>query len=384
MTAESPTVLLDMTTGQRVAHFAEVDLAAERTPDSQALLLRPAARLAGGHRYAVAITNRVRAKNGDDLAVPPGFAALRDGKHTDHELLEAMRPRFAEVLEALDAAGIPEDDLVVAWDFTVASDAHLFADTATARDRAVAALDGAPDHVHDQDRRAGRRRQRDPPPDHRHARRAAPPHQQRRRGPRHAARARRRRPARGAAASTRSRSPRSSRRARPRWAGRRSPWCSTATACWAAPARRPAACSAPPPPSCAWSSSAPTCAACPTMDLPAVARALNELSFADEMFEVQTQGIVNHVALVRAMRTTLRRGAVRRGRAQARRSGARLLLRAVAGRDLRHRRDGVRADDHARRARCRRRELLDAARSLRRLADLPDDPERRVPRSRST
>jgi hypothetical protein len=44
------------------------------------------------HRYAVAITSRVRARDGEALAVPPGFAALRDGKHTDHELLEAMRP----------------------------------------------------------------------------------------------------------------------------------------------------------------------------------------------------------------------------------------------------------------------------------------------------
>jgi hypothetical protein len=41
-----------------------------------------------------------------------------------------------------------------------------------------------------------------------------------------------------------------------------------------------------------------------TPDLPAVARALNELSFADEVFEVITQGLVNHVALTRAMRTS--------------------------------------------------------------------------------
>jgi len=41
-----------------------------------------------------------------------------------------------------------------------------------------------------------------------------------------------------------------------------------------------------------------------TPDLPAVARALNELSFSDELFEVITQGLVNHVALTRAMRTS--------------------------------------------------------------------------------
>jgi len=141
LAADSPTVILDMTTGTRVAHFAEVDAQAADQPDAQALLLRPAARLIGGHRYAVGITNRVHAKDGSELAVPPGFAALRDHKDTDHALLETMRPRFAEVLDALDAAGFPEDDLVVAWDFTVASDEFLHRDMIAARDRAIAALD---------------------------------------------------------------------------------------------------------------------------------------------------------------------------------------------------------------------------------------------------
>jgi len=144
LTAESPTVILDLTTGERVPHFAEVDAQTDDRPDSQALLLRPAERLTGGHRYAVAITNRVRAKDGGELDVPPGFAALRDRKSTDHALLEAMRPRFADVLGALAAAGVAEDDLVLAWDFTVASDDFLHRDLIAARDRAIAALDAHP------------------------------------------------------------------------------------------------------------------------------------------------------------------------------------------------------------------------------------------------
>jgi hypothetical protein len=144
LAADSPTVIIDMTTGARVAHFAEVDEQAADHPDSQALLLRPAARLAGGHRYAVGITNRVHARDGSELAIPPGFAALRDHKDTDHALLEAMRPRFGEVLEALDAAGFPDDDLVVAWDFTVASDELVHRDLIAARDRTLAALDTHP------------------------------------------------------------------------------------------------------------------------------------------------------------------------------------------------------------------------------------------------
>jgi hypothetical protein len=51
-----------------------------------------------------------RARDGEPLPVPPGFAALRDVRHTDHELLEQLRPRFGDVLEALDAAGVRADD----------------------------------------------------------------------------------------------------------------------------------------------------------------------------------------------------------------------------------------------------------------------------------
>ena len=136
----SPTVILDMTTNQRVPHWAELDTPAASTPDSQALFIRPAYRLTGGHRYAVAITKAVKAADGGELPIPPGFTALVDGTRTDHALLEAERPRFAEVLSALAAAGYPASDLVVAWDFTVASDDFVQKDMTTARDRALAAL----------------------------------------------------------------------------------------------------------------------------------------------------------------------------------------------------------------------------------------------------
>ena len=55
-----------------------------------------------------------------------------------------MRPRFADVLDALDTAGFPATDLVVAWDFTVASDDFIHRDMIAARDRAIAALDTHP------------------------------------------------------------------------------------------------------------------------------------------------------------------------------------------------------------------------------------------------
>lgn len=56
---DSSTVILDMTSSQRVAHFAEVD--ANETADfsRQAVYLRPTQRFASGHRIAVGIRKTV-------------------------------------------------------------------------------------------------------------------------------------------------------------------------------------------------------------------------------------------------------------------------------------------------------------------------------------
>jgi hypothetical protein len=140
----SPTILLDMESGERVVHFAEIDVPAADDPDRQALYLRPSQRLRSGHRYAVAIKKTLRRQDGGDLPVPAGFQALLDGTKTTHPLLEAYRPRFAEVLTALTDAGITQDELLVAWDFTTASDEFLLRDPLTARDRALDALDATP------------------------------------------------------------------------------------------------------------------------------------------------------------------------------------------------------------------------------------------------
>ncbi len=144
LTAQSSTVLIDATTGQRVAHFAELDEQAADQPDSQALFMRPAARLVGGHRYIAAITNRVTAKDGSPLPRSAGFDALLNGTITKHARLERMRAGFPALLAVLAEAGVTKDELVLAWDFTVASDAFLHSDMLTARSRALAALETHP------------------------------------------------------------------------------------------------------------------------------------------------------------------------------------------------------------------------------------------------
>jgi hypothetical protein len=139
LTDASPTVILNLATGERVAHFAEVDVNEIDRLDDQILYLRPAARLAGGTRYAVAIRDSLRGKTGP-LARSAAFDAMLDRAASGHARLDATRARTAEALDALAAAGIPRDDLVVAFDFTTADDDTLIADALGARDAAMAVV----------------------------------------------------------------------------------------------------------------------------------------------------------------------------------------------------------------------------------------------------
>lgn len=140
LTDASATVLYDMTAGARVAHFAEVDANELDIFDHQAIYIRPAQRLAGGHRYAVGIRKSLHARDGGPLPVSAGFSAVLADRDTGHARLDAARPRLREAVAALESAGIPRDDLVVAWDFTVEPDEAALADPVAARDAALAAM----------------------------------------------------------------------------------------------------------------------------------------------------------------------------------------------------------------------------------------------------
>lgn len=138
--AASPTIILDAATGARVAHFAEVDAnALPGDPTRQALYLRPTTRLAGGHRYIVAVTSALRAADGAAIDVPAGFAAIVSGTVTDNARLEALRPSYDDIFAKLAAAGVTKEQLLLAWDFTTAADADLRRDLLAARDAAAAA-----------------------------------------------------------------------------------------------------------------------------------------------------------------------------------------------------------------------------------------------------
>jgi hypothetical protein len=136
--SDSPTVLLDADTGERIAHFAELDHNGPAT-EPPALLIQPAAALAFGHRYIVAIRD-VRDPSGNLLSPSPVFEALRDDLEHEDPSVAARRSLYRDIFARLEDAGIERDALQLAWDFTVASREDTSGRMLSMRDQALAAV----------------------------------------------------------------------------------------------------------------------------------------------------------------------------------------------------------------------------------------------------
>lgn len=134
---DHPTVLIDAASGERLAHWAELDTAA--VPGEQSLLIRPVAPLPNGHRIVVAIRGLVD-EGGEPIAPSPAFAALRDDTEFDHPSITARREGFESLFTELATAGVARDDLLLAWDFTVGSSEGLTAWMLHMRDEALATV----------------------------------------------------------------------------------------------------------------------------------------------------------------------------------------------------------------------------------------------------
>jgi hypothetical protein len=137
LAADSPIVLLDMDRMERAPFFAEIDQNV-RAVERRALIIRPMVRLHPKTRYAVALRKALKAPDGSPLVSPAGFVGLQAGDTMGHPRADLSRHR--EVTAALATAGVPSDDLVLAWDFVTASDDFLTRDLLTMRDTAVTAI----------------------------------------------------------------------------------------------------------------------------------------------------------------------------------------------------------------------------------------------------
>jgi len=139
------TVIVDMASHALVAHFSGVDENAVKDTDRQGLLITPAQRLLPNHRYAVAITKSIRTVDGAQPTPPPLFQVMLQGAAPPDAMSQAQLARMPEIVAALTAAGVPSNQLVVAWDFVTGSDEALTGHVLSMRDQALEAVgpDGA-------------------------------------------------------------------------------------------------------------------------------------------------------------------------------------------------------------------------------------------------
>jgi len=135
---DHPLVLLDATTGERLAHWAELD--ADEPAEDRLLLIHPAELLPHGHRIIVALRSP-RRSDGSVIPRTIAFQAVIDNTPEPQERARAMRA----VLDSLADDGVRVADLHVAWDFTVASTESLTGRLLRLRDDTFAELgEGAP------------------------------------------------------------------------------------------------------------------------------------------------------------------------------------------------------------------------------------------------
>ena len=137
--SDTPIVIINVDTGERLPFFAEVD--ANITDPSKAnLIIRPLAREKPSSHYAVALMNTLTAPDGTALPIPPAFAAMRDGTSFGHPLFAKIAKNADQMFAAFAAAGYQKSDMVLAWDWVTASDSFLQSDLTTMRDAALPAM----------------------------------------------------------------------------------------------------------------------------------------------------------------------------------------------------------------------------------------------------
>lgn len=138
MTAASPTLLIDASTGALIPHFADVD-PREDDPTKQALVIHPLVGLKEKTRYVVAL-HGVKGPDGMPAPPPEGFRRLRDKVTGDPELASLGARYDADVFAVTTQAGVARADLQLAWDFTTGSDEHVAADMLKVRELTLAWL----------------------------------------------------------------------------------------------------------------------------------------------------------------------------------------------------------------------------------------------------
>ena len=119
LTAASPTLLLNAKTGELVPHYADLDRSGV-SPTERSIVIHPAVRLDDNTRYIVALQD-IRDSSDKVLPATAVFEQLRSGAAGSEPSVETRRRLYQDIFEKLAAAGIAQEGLQLAWDFTTAS-----------------------------------------------------------------------------------------------------------------------------------------------------------------------------------------------------------------------------------------------------------------------
>lgn len=114
------TVIVDVSTGERVPHFVELDMSHDND-DRRLLMLKPVTPMAYGHRYVVGLRGLVD-QSGAAIEPSDAFLALRDDGASDDPDVTGRRDVYDDVVfPALTGQGWQRSEVQLAWDFVVGS-----------------------------------------------------------------------------------------------------------------------------------------------------------------------------------------------------------------------------------------------------------------------
>lgn len=140
---DARTVIVDLTTGERVAHYADHDQTA-LNEEQRAYTLHPAEPLKYDHEYAVGVRGLVKA-DGSPVEPSEAFTKLRDGEVTNEGDLAYRVDHYEQVLfPALDAVGFAREDLQLAWSFRTISRQSSLGEMLHIRDEGLATVGPTP------------------------------------------------------------------------------------------------------------------------------------------------------------------------------------------------------------------------------------------------
>jgi hypothetical protein len=138
--SDAPILVLDADTGERQPIWSEVDMSA-KDPAHRLLITRAAKVFEENHHYLVVVRDLKRS-DGQPAAASGWFKQIRD-RTVPADAPAAVKARAATlepVLQKIAGYGISRESLIVAWDFTTASQQSLSGPALKMRDEAFADL----------------------------------------------------------------------------------------------------------------------------------------------------------------------------------------------------------------------------------------------------